>query len=100
MNDHALLRQFLKGRSEPAFAELVRRNVDLVYSAALRQTSDPALAEDVTQTVFILLSRKGQTIRQGEALSGWLLVTTRYAAKNSIRSEARRRRHEQEAAAM
>jgi len=34
--DSQLLRAYAEHRSEPAFAELVRRHVDFVYSAALR----------------------------------------------------------------
>src|SRR5438093_10828571 len=98
MDDAALLRQFLSNRSEQAFEQLVRRYVDLVYSAALRQVNDPPGAQDVTQTVFTLLATKASTIRAGESLAGWLLVTTRYVAINTLRSESRRRRHEHEAA--
>src|SRR6185295_8683269 len=65
-----------------------------------RQVKDATLAEDVTQGVFVLLAEKARTIRDGEALAGWLLVTTRLVALNALRSEARRRRHENEAAAM
>jgi RNA polymerase sigma factor (sigma-70 family) len=100
-DDAALLKAFAQGHSEPAFAELVRRHVDMVYSAARRQTrGDDALTEDVTQAVFVTLAQKAQSIRQGEAVAGWLLVTTRYVALNALRSEARRRHHEREAAAM
>jgi len=36
-DDAELLRRYATDRSEAAFAELVRRHVDLVYSTALRQ---------------------------------------------------------------
>jgi RNA polymerase sigma factor (sigma-70 family) len=100
-DDSSLLRQFIATRDEHAFATIVRRHVDLVYSAARRQTrGDDASAGDVTQQVFVLLAEKARTLRDGEALAGWLLVTTRFVALNHIRAEARRRRNEHEAAVM
>jgi hypothetical protein len=36
LTDQQLLREYAERRSESAFAELVRRHVDLIYSAALR----------------------------------------------------------------
>src|SRR5688572_10632133 len=95
--DSALLRQFIATRDEKAFAELVRRHVDLVYAAARRQLRDTSAAEDVTQQVFVLLAHKARTIRDCEAVAGWLLATTRYVSLNWLRTEARRRRHESEA---
>jgi hypothetical protein len=40
LTDQQLLRDYADRRSEAAFAELVRRHVDFVYSAALRMVDD------------------------------------------------------------
>jgi uncharacterized protein (TIGR03435 family) len=97
MNDMALLREYATRNSEDAFAALVSRRVNFVYSAALRQVHRPDLAEEVTQAVFIILARKAKTISDKTLLTGWLFRTTRFAAISQIRAAARRQRHEQEA---
>src|SRR5947209_16501230 len=98
--DQQLLRDYTRRRSEAAFAELVRRHVDFVYSAALRMVRDAHLAEDVTQSVFIALAKNARHLADYAVLSGWLHRTTQNLAANAVRSDVRRRAREQEAAAM
>src|SRR5213594_1737622 len=100
LTDQQLLRDYTGRRSEAAFAELVRRHVDLVYSAALRMVRDAHLAEDVTQGVFVALAQNARQLRDRPVLSGWLHRTAQNLASKSVRSEVRRRAREQEAAAM
>ncbi|MFH0909910.1 MAG: sigma-70 family RNA polymerase sigma factor [Planctomycetota bacterium] len=94
MQDHELLRDYARTGSESAFAELVRRHIDLVYSLALRQLEDPHAAEDAAQAVFFILARKAKSLRKGTSLAGWLFTTTRYAAGHALRERRRRMHHE------
>jgi RNA polymerase sigma factor (sigma-70 family) len=98
--DQQLLQDYAGSRSEPAFAELVRRHVDLVYSAALRMVCDSHLAQDVTQSVFIALANNAGQLTRHPVLSGWLHRTTQNLAANAVRTNVRRQTREQEAAAM
>jgi RNA polymerase sigma factor (sigma-70 family) len=100
LSDQELLRDYSERRSEPAFAELVRRHVDLVYSAALRMVGDAHLAEDVTQGAFSALAQNARQLSDRSVLAGWLHRTARNLAANIVRGDARRRAREQEAAAM
>jgi RNA polymerase sigma factor (sigma-70 family) len=99
-HDAQLLEEFTRSGSHEAFARLSQRYVNLVYSSALRQLTDPHAAEDVTQAVFIILARKASSLKPNVILATWLLQTTTYAVKNARRADLRRRHHEQEAAQM
>ena len=98
--DQQLLCEYAARRSDAAFAELVRRHVDLVYSAALRMVCDAHLAEDVTQGAFVALAQNARRLAGHPVLSGWLHRTAQNLAANAVRSEVRRRAREQEAVAM
>ncbi len=99
--DSELLRQYAEHGDQAAFAEVVRRQVDLVYSAALRVLNGNVhLAEDVTQSVFTQLARHAREVGHHPTLVGWLHTTARNMAIKAIRGEQRRRVREQEASAM
>ncbi len=100
LTDQQLLRDYAERRSEASFAELVRRHVDFVYSAALRMVRDAHLAEDVTQSIFVALSKNAGQLTDRPVLSGWLHRTAQNLAANAVRTEVRRRNREQEAVAM
>lgn len=97
MDDMVLLREYAEGHSEKAFAELVGRHVNLVYSAAFRSVGNPEAARDITQAVFIVLARKARNLSPRTVLSGWLYLTARLTAARFLRTEIRRRKREREA---
>ena len=101
MNDRDLLKAYAETKSEEAFAELVRKHIDLIFSAALRQVGgDVHLAQDVAQSVFNDLARKAGSLSARVVLSGWLYTSARYAAARIVRTEQRRRLRERESQIM
>lgn len=92
-----LVRQYAADYSEGAFAALVSRHTNLVYSTALRRLGSPQLAEEVTQAVFIILARKAGSLGRGTILSGWLYRTTCYVAGHAFKQELRRQQRHQDA---
>jgi RNA polymerase sigma factor (sigma-70 family) len=96
-DDHELLAEFARTESEAAFAALVGRYVNLVYSTARRFAGNPHHAEEITQAVFIILARKAGKLSPRAVLSGWLYQTTRLTAANFMKGEIRRQHREQEA---
>lgn len=97
MSDMDLARKYATGNSEPAFAELVRRHINLVYSVAMRFTGNAEDAQDVAQAVFIILARKAGDLPERTVLAGWLYETTRFTALRFLRTNTRRQCREQEA---
>lgn len=100
MTDSQLLADFVRAQDQRAFATLVQRHINLVYSVALRRTRDSHLADDVTQAVFVILARKAPSLLGMSVLSAWLHKTTRYAAMDAIKIRGRREKHERKAAEM
>lgn len=102
--DRELLRCYVRDHAEEAFAELVRRYLNLVYSAALRQVRAPQLAEEVSQSVFNDLARSASKLldatKSPAVLAAWLHQVTRRTAIDVVRREARRQLREQIATEM
>jgi uncharacterized protein (TIGR03435 family) len=97
LDDIALLHEYVERDSEEAFAALVTRHVNKIYSVALRHTGNPHSAEEITQAVFVILAKKSRHLGKRVILSGWLYQTARLTAVTFIRCGIRRARREQEA---
>ncbi len=91
VEDQRLLRQFIEEGSQAAFACLVERHRNLVYSTCRRELGDSSLAEDAAQVVFLLLARKARSLRREVVLSGWLFQAARFTAKDLRQREVQRR---------
>lgn len=100
MDDRELLSDYVRTGSQSAFTEIVARHIDWVYGACRRRVVDPALAEDVTQAVFIVLAKKAKTLGEKVVLVGWLMNAIHFASADALKRQARRREHERRAAAM
>lgn len=98
MTDRELLRHYADTGSQDAFAELVRRHIDWVYAVCRRRVGDPALAEDVTQAVFIVLARKAPQLSRDTVMTGWLMTTAKFASADALKARRRREHHEAAAA--
>ncbi|HTI68998.1 MAG TPA: sigma-70 family RNA polymerase sigma factor [Candidatus Limnocylindria bacterium] len=92
MGDIELLREWVEHGSEDAFKCLVDQHIDMVYATARRLVYNPHEAEEVTQTVFVLLAKKAATLAPQTILPGWLHTTTRYVSAQMLRTESRRNR--------
>jgi RNA polymerase sigma factor (sigma-70 family) len=108
-SDLDLLRRFARDNAQDAFAEIVRRHLNLVHSAALRQVRSPQVAEEVAQSVFADLARvaatpssplRGCDASSPQTLTPWLYAVTRRTAIDAIRKESRRQLREQIAVEM
>src|SRR5258708_29978773 len=93
--DSELLRDFVRNRSEESFTALVKRHLNLVYSAALRQVRLPQLAEEAAQSVFSDLARQSHSLAPNTILTAWLYQVTRRTAVDIVRRESRRQFREQ-----
>jgi RNA polymerase sigma factor (sigma-70 family) len=92
--DLELLARYTRQQAEDAFTEIVRRHLDLVFSAALRQVRSPQLAEEVAQSAFTDLARQAHRLAPDPDLTAWLYQVTRRTAIDVVRREARRRLRE------
>ncbi|MFC8519251.1 RNA polymerase sigma factor [Streptomyces sp. NPDC057257] len=86
VDDASLVAGFALG-DEQASVAFVRRFQDAVYGLALSVTREPALAEDVSQEVFVRAWRAAGNYdpRRASALT-WLLTITRNAAIDAVRA--------------
>src|SRR6266516_4718447 len=100
-SDAQLLREYAENGAESAFAEIVARHTNLVYSAALRQVESPDIAAEVAQSAFIGLARGARSLSrklaENASLAGWLCRSARNISLNLRRDEFRRHSRERQA---
>ena len=101
--DGELLRRYVQQDTTgaEAFTEIVRRYLNLVFSAALRRVNgDHALAEDVAQMVFADFATKARGLQPEMPLGGWLHRHTGFVSAKLTQQDRRRKSREQTAATM
>jgi RNA polymerase sigma factor (sigma-70 family) len=102
-SDEDLLEQFLSGEraeSQDAFRALVDRHGPMVLGVCRHVLNQHQDAEDVFQATFLVLARKGGTIRNRRVLAGWLHEVAFRKANKARASAAQRRALERERVAM
>src|SRR4051812_39257490 len=91
LGEGQLLERSLTGRDEAAFSALVARHGPMVLAVCRRLLDDPHDAEDAFQATFLILVRKGRSLRQPDRLGPWLYGVAHRVARRA-RADAGRRR--------
>ena len=92
--DAQLLARFSAEHDEAAFATLVRRHGPMVLNVCRTVLHHEQDAEDAFQATFLVLARKAESIRQPEAVAGWLYEVAYHVAVKAQAETARRRAQE------
>ena len=95
--DGQLLDRFVQAQDEVAFAALVERHGPMVLRVCRNRLGDPHDAEDAFQATFLVLVRKARSIRQSEAVAGWLFGVAGRVSARARAAGLRRVRAEQKA---
>lgn len=93
MTDGELLRHYAKDGSEAAFEEFVGRYLSLVEGIARRKTGRESLVNEVSMQVFASVATKAAQLMARDSLGAWLVVATRFAARDALRKEQTQERH-------
>jgi RNA polymerase sigma-70 factor (ECF subfamily) len=95
--DSDLLDRFLTRHDESAFEVLVRRHGPMVLGVCRRVLGDGPDAEDAFQATFLVLVRRGDSIRPRGQVGNWLYGVAHRTALEARRAASRRRRKEAQA---
>ena len=96
-----LIAGYLANKTEESFRAIVSEHSAMVMATASRRLNgDRALAQDVSQQVFIRLARSAHKLNSDICLAGWLYCQTCRISTDVIRSESSRQKRESAAASL
>jgi hypothetical protein len=72
LGEDELLGRFVEGKDARAFEVLIERHGPMVLTVCRHLLADPNDVEDAFQATFLLLIRKGSTIKRRGSLAAWL----------------------------
>lgn len=94
-SDRELIERFRASRDDEAFRAIIERHGPMVFQVCRRILASDIDVEDAFQTTFLVMVRKGHSIRKSASLGSWLHgVARRTALKLRIQSSRRRNREE------
>lgn len=85
ITDEALLAEYRRG-DEDAFTHLFRRYSRRIFGYVLGLLKDPDAADEVTQKVFVKLSRRPEMFRPTGMFSSWIHRVARNAALDHLKA--------------
>jgi RNA polymerase sigma factor (sigma-70 family) len=91
--DSRLVRECLDG-DERAWAALIAKYKNLIYSIPLTYGATPEDAADIFQQVCLELFAELPRLRKAEALAGWLITVTAHLSFHWKQKQRRRAEHE------
>ena len=100
-SDVELIERFRSSRDDAVFRAILDRHGPMVVRVCRRVLSSNADIEDAFQATFLILVRRGHTIRRRSSLGSWLHgVAHRAALKLRTQTDRRKRREQRAAGAM
>jgi RNA polymerase sigma factor (sigma-70 family) len=100
LSDSQLLKRFVSRREESAFAALLQRHGQLVWSVCRQVLHHEHDAEDAFQTTFFALARHAGSIRRRQAAGSWLYQVAQRIALKVGTDRSKRQARERQAVVM
>ena len=93
--DQELLAEYVRTRAPEAFGRIVARHGRMVLHTSHRLVGDWHDAEEVSQAVFLVLTKRAAAVNS--TLAGWLYKVARDVSLQVLRARSRRVRREEQA---
>jgi RNA polymerase sigma factor (sigma-70 family) len=97
-SDGELVERFLANHDEASFQALLQRHGPMVFRVCRRVLKVEQDVEDAFQATFLVLARQAGSIRKHQSLASWLHGVAYRVALDAQKANARRRKHEGQAA--